>query len=199
MSKVTKNSLRLIGSLVVVLFLAFSCFAAGAENIPITTTIPQQSSLSIAVSKVTGTSWATVPGMLFDNLVYNSTLNIFTAGYYYVVDVGIICNTSAWSVTHLASSITNGTQSLDNNINVTFVRQVDATKGVELSKVSYANSNNKSFAKTQFGETDWLRIYYGLGIGLTTGPDADATGVTPLVAAAGSGAYNGSVSFTLTP
>jgi len=98
---------------------------------------------------------------------------------------------------NLASSITNGTQSLDNNINVTFMRQIDTNNGVELSKVSYANSNNKSFTKTQFaGATDWLRIYYGLASG---NPAEDAPGVSPLVATAGSGAYHGNVDLTLTP
>lgn len=199
----TNKILASINGLAVFLFLISGCFAVAAfgsvETVPLSATIPQQNSLSMSVFKVTGTNWAPATGIDLNALTYDPVKNIFTSSYYFAVEIGIDSNASTWTVTHLRSSISNGTQNLDNNINVSFVKHVISTNldvAPPLSKVSYANSNNLSFTKSQFTAGEYLRVYYGLATG---DPLNDAPGASPLTATKGSGSYSGSVSFTLTP
>jgi len=198
----TNRIFAFINSLTVFLFLISSSFVTAVfgsvETIPILASIPQQNSLSVSVFKVSRTTWASAAGIDFSALTYDSLKNIFTSSYYFAIEIGMDSNALSWTVTHQRSSISNGTQNLDNNINVSFVKHVISTNldvVPPLSKVSYANSNNLSFIKNQFAAGEYLRVYYGLATG---NPAEDASGVSALTATKGSGSYSGSVSFTIT-
>ncbi|MCM8800197.1 MAG: hypothetical protein NC900_05700 [Candidatus Omnitrophica bacterium] len=172
-------------------------FASDSKSYDVKAYVPQLNGLSISISKipVSGGPWQ--PGQSsvdFGTLSFDSTYKIFRANYYYAVDVGINSNTSDWTVTHTPYSVTlvNGTETLDNHINVSFVKQINDTTDQPLSKVSFANSN-KSFTKSQL-LGGWLRIYYGIATG-----SGDNPGVTPIPSTKTFGQYKGSVTITLTP
>jgi hypothetical protein len=115
-------------------------------------------------------------------------------GRYYAVDVYVQDNTGqTWTLTHTRQSLKSGTNTLDNNVNVTFAKQ-GSESGVDLSKVSFANSNNKAYTKTDLGTGNHLRIYYGLATG-----SKDAPGASPIGINQPAGTYTGSVTITLTP
>jgi hypothetical protein len=128
----------------------------------------------------------------FGTLTYDSDYHIFRANAYYAVDVGVGSNAPSWSVSHTPNSVTNGTDNLDNNINVSFVKQLDDTTSSDLVKVSFANSS-KSFSKTLLAG-GWLRIYYGIATG-----SGDNSGVVPITTDKPYGTYQGSAVLTLTP
>lgn len=188
--------LRLItGSLALVLVLAAVSFAADTEYVDVKAYIPQQNGLTVAVSKVEGTTWTDATSIDFGNLVFDADNNIFTADYYYAVDVGINSNAADWTVTHSTSSMVNAYgESLDNNVNVAFMKQVSNTSGSELEKVSYADSDGKAYTKSAL-TGGWLRIYYGVA----TGDGTDAPNTTPIASTTTFGNYQGRVTLTLTP
>ncbi len=194
MFRIIRASLKITLCLLAVSFFN-TCIADEVTNtVIVAADIPQQNGLTITISKVTGTTWAPATNLEFGNLIYDEQNKIFTADSYYAVDVGIDSNAADWTLTHSATSISNDTGNLDNNINVTFVRQQDADNGTELAKLSYTDSKNKTFRKADLSD-GWLRIYYGIA----TGNEKDATGTTPIVAtSASSGPYKGSINVTLT-
>ncbi|MFH0827044.1 MAG: hypothetical protein V1923_04060 [Candidatus Omnitrophota bacterium] len=157
--------------------------------------VPQQNGLTVTVSKVVGTTFTTATSINFGTLVYDTVNKIFTTsdGSYYAVDVGCNSNSADWTVTHTITSLLNGTSNLDGHVNVTFMKQTSSTAGTQISKYSYAASNNKPFTKAQLSG-GWLRVYYGLATGV-----GDATGVTPVPSDKTYGTYSGTVTFTLTP
>lgn len=174
-----------------------TCFAAATQNVNVSAQVPQQSSLTVAISRVVGTTWTTATGIDFGALVFDSVNNVFgtAGGAYYAVDVGVSNNASAWTLTHTGTSITDGVNNLDSNVNVTFMRQTSSTTGTQLDKVTYANSNNKSYTNTQLAG-GWLRIYYGVATGDTT---TDAPGATPVTTEKANGNYAGVVTIQMTP
>jgi len=187
-------------SIILLLFAAVFCFAgsgfcADSSSVEISSYIPLQSSLTVNISKVENNTWTPATGLEFGNLIYDETNKIFTASAYFAVDVEILANGSTWSVVHNCTSISNGVDNLDNNINVSFVHQKDKDTGEEIEKLSYALSNGKALSKSKFPGGGWLRIYYGVFTGETT---KDAPGVTPIVSGNTSGTYKGNINLTLT-
>lgn len=180
---------------VTVFCLADRSFCAESSIVDISSYIPLQSSLTVNISKVENDTWTPAANLEFGNLVYDETNKIFTASAYFAVDVEILANTATWSVVHSCSSLSNGIDTLDNNINVTFVHQKDKDTGEEIEKLSYAASNGKSLSKSKFPGGGWLRIYYGIATGETT---KDAPGVTPIISGNTAGNYKGNINLTLT-
>lgn len=195
MFKMLKHNLKIILCLLALAIPKICLGGEMASSVGLAADVPQQNSLTVTVSKVTGSTWSTATSLEFGNLIYDEKNRIFSAESYYVIDVAINSNSHDWTVTHVATSITNGIESLDNNINVSFLKQQDAGAGTTLVKLSYADSRNKSFKKADLSE-GWLRVYYGLATGDSK---TDAPGTTPVVPKNNAGNYRGNISFTLTP
>ncbi len=156
--------------------------------------IPAASALSVKVFKVVGTAWSPATSIDFANLVFDTQNNIFMGSCYYAVEVGITSNAANWQVKHETTSIVNGAEKLDENINVTFMKQINDKTAAELLKVNFAESNGTVFSKSQL-TGGWLRIYYGIATG-EVGKDApNAKPVGPLKTV---GNYQGTVKITLT-
>lgn len=187
--------------LVAILFLAMTSFAAESKTIDVTAAIDSVSGgLEVTVSKIDADTdeWLQHGSSLpidFGTLTLDTVNHIFTAAYYYAVDIGVNDNTgTVWTVTHTRTDLKkDAANNLNNNVNVTFMKQTTANPaGEELSNVSYANSNNVAYTKTDLSG-GWLRIYYGIADG------SDATGVVPIGTDKPAGTYSGSVTITLTP
>jgi len=187
--------LKTIGSLVIILGLALPGLTQSSKSITISATISPVEDLSVSISRIEGSNWyPNQTSIDFGTLSYDITNNIFRANCYYAVDVGVSGNVSNWIITHSVSSIKNaaGTDSLDNNINVSFNQQLDDTTANEIGYYSYAQSN-RSFNKSQISP-GWLRIYYGIATG-----SGDASGVESITTAKPAGTYTGTITLTLTP
>lgn len=205
-SKMRNRILKVILALVMVASLSTYCYASGAKTINVTANIARLSgALSVNVAPVTyvqgGTDqWAPASPdnpIDFGTLNFNNQYKIFMAPRYYAVDIGIDDNSGAnWVVTHTVQSVRSGGSNLDNNINVTFVKQRDSNNGDQLNYTSLASSNGYQVTKSQISG-GWLRIYYGIATGNTTKPDAP--GVQVIDTNKPSGNYSGSVTITVTP
>jgi len=112
-------------------------------------------------------------------------------GAYYVLDVSVDSNASSWTLTHTRTSLASGSNTLDDNVNVTFYNKTGSSTEALLQKVSFDNSNNVAYTNSTL-TNKWLRIYYGIA----TGSD-DATGVSIIGSSAAAGTYTGSVTLTL--
>ncbi|PIQ89979.1 MAG: hypothetical protein COV72_00260 [Candidatus Omnitrophica bacterium CG11_big_fil_rev_8_21_14_0_20_42_13] len=182
---------------VLTLFLSAATSGMAAQKlIPVSATIQGTSQLNVGISKVDATTQVWTAGqssIAFGTLTFDTTNSIFTAANYYVVDVGVVNNTGAWTLSVGATSITNGTANLDNNINVTVVEQVNSsTEGATLDKISYGASNGKSYSSASIAAGSWIRLYYGIATGL-----ADNPGVTPIGTSKPAGSYSGTITLTL--
>ncbi len=185
-------------------------FAGDSVTKELRANIEAQDGLSITIHNANSSNdeWDPTPvdNIDFGTLTYDSVNGIFLPDHYCVMDVGVLSNAANWTVTHTVnSSFTNGSDNLDHNVVVTFVKteQVDTngdgipdtTSDTKISKLSYANST-QSFTKTQLSG-GWLRVYYGIATG---DPDADEpSDVSPITIDKSSGNYTGSVTITLTP
>lgn len=187
---------KILIALVATMLIASVALAGDTKTVQISATIPTQTTLNVAISKVIGTTFTTAPAVNFGNLVLDTTNNLFKTSdnSYYVVDVGINSNASAWTVTHAIAPIANGSVNLNNNVNVVFTNQQTSSTGVQLAKMSYAASNGKVINKTDITTGGWLRLTYGLATG-----SGDATGVTVIPANQAAGTYSGTVTLTLAP
>jgi len=183
--------------LALVLSLTAICFASDMRVVDVKAYIPQQNGLSVSISRVDAATetWTPASAIDFETLVFDNVNKIFTAKCYYALDVGVTSTNPDWTVTHTATSVINGSESLDNNVNVVFVKQLTNTTYSILTKLSYANSNNQAFTKTQLSG-GWLRIYYGIATGEA---GKDSPGTTPIPGTKTYGNYQGQVTFTLTP
>jgi len=191
---VFKKNFMMIGFLILISGLISSSFAADSQVLAPKAVIPPASALSVSVSKVVGTAWSPATSLDFANLVFDAQNNIFISSSYYAVDVGITSNAATWQVKHETTSIVNGAEKLDENINVTFMKQLSDKDAIELLKVNFAESNGTVFSKSQL-TGGWLRIYYGIATG-EVGKDApNAKPVGPLKTM---GNYQGTVKITLT-
>ncbi|MCQ9208197.1 MAG: hypothetical protein NG712_02330 [Omnitrophica bacterium] len=165
---------------------------------PVTATIATMSELDVTVSRIIGDTWTPdLSSLDFGTLEWDDTDSIFRSqgGRYYAVDAGVVDNTGSWTITHTSSSITNGTDNLDNNINVVFIDEFGNAGDADiLDKLSYADANGQSYTKADFTSGRWLRIYYGLATG-----ENDATGVEVIGVEKSTGTYTGSITLTLTP
>ncbi len=187
--------------------IAGAAFAGATQTIAVTAAVPTVSGgMSLGLSKIdskntastSDDTWAKVPltnGIAFGTLTQDTTYNIFRGRYYYALDIGVLDNTgTAWTITHTIASVKkDATNNLDDNINVTFDKQIDDTTSTNLAKVSFKNSNAKAYTKAALSG-GWLRIYYGLAAG-----QGDNTGVVPIGFDKTAGNYAGSVTITLTP
>ncbi|MDD3275129.1 MAG: hypothetical protein PHN16_05200, partial [Candidatus Omnitrophica bacterium] len=180
--------------LLAVVFCAVNAFAATSQTVNVSATVPTTNGLSVSVHKIIGTVWSEAAAINFGTLEWDSELSMFLPadGEYYALDVKIDNNSGTdWTVSHAHQSLSSGTNNLDNNVNVTFVKVANSDEAESpLEKVSFASSN-KSYAKSTLLNS-WLRIYYGISTG-----SEDATGVTPLGASTVAGTYTGSVTLTL--
>ena len=189
--------LKILGVFVVVLSIAISpCLANDEESLGIEADVPHVSNLDVKISRVVGSSFSDAGSINFNDLTWNNEFNIFLAGSYFAVDVGIDDNAATWTVTHSTTSLVGTTGNLDDHVNVTFVRQTSPTTDEPLSKVSYADSNGQSFTRSQIYPAAWLRIYYGIA----TGEEGqDAPGTTPISADnVIYGTYTGTITLSLT-
>jgi hypothetical protein len=186
----------IVTAIALVIGITAIALAADTKTVNLNATIPSQSTLNVAISKVVGTVFTTATAVNFGTLTLDTVNSIYKTsdGSYYAVDCGVNSNATAWTVTHTITSMANGSANLNGNINVTFMNQQTSSTGVQLAKLSYTASNNRVTNKADITAGGWLRIYYGLGTG-----SGDATGVTPIPATALAGAYAGTVTLTLAP
>lgn len=204
---------------VIVLFVAtVLCFTtvsfavpSGSKTYTISAYVPQQSTgLSVGVSKITpGSPWVTLPAATtaldFGTLVPDNTNKIFRAPYYFAIDVGVVDNTGAnWQLLITKTNIGSSTLNLDENLNVTYAKQIDSLTATPIQKGSFVDPA-PSITKTLLGD-GWLRIYLGVATGKTSlapGDPADTfidnTGVKAIGFNKPYGPYNGSITITLSP
>ena len=206
--------LRVIGVMVLALSVGSLCLAADSTTITVNASIPTQNpQLDVTVSRVipadcTGqndTNWTIDSAVNLGTLIWDTTDSVFRASRYYAVDVAVLDNTPTnWTLTHDATTLSNGTDDLDDNLNVAFEKQLDDTTSLPLAKMSYANSDGRAYSEAVLSG-GWLRIYYGVSNGIAPGdpnPNGcviDAVGVTPITMEKSSGAYSGSITLTVTP
>lgn len=189
-----KKNLMMVGFLILISGLISFSYAADSQVLTPKAVIPPASALSVKVFKIVGDTWTDASSIDFSSLVFNSKYGIFTSACYYAVDVVVNSNAADWQVKHETTAIANGSETLDENINVTFANKKTADWNLELLKVNFAESNGKVFSKNTLAGGQ-LRIYYGLA----TGDKAvDAPNATPVVASKNFGNYKGTVKITLT-
>jgi len=186
---------KVIGLSLIIISFTFICRAESfSKTVNITATIPSMNGLSVGISKIdadTGKWYPNQSSIDFGILHFDDTYKIFRADCYYAVDVGVDTNAASWTIEHNAGTITDGKgHYLDDNINVTFMQQLDDTNANELGRYKYSNST-RSFVKSQISP-GWLRIYYGVATG---NPDDPAEVITMSKPA---GTYTGTITITLT-
>jgi hypothetical protein len=177
---------------------AVSAFSQGytkEEKIDLRARIPQQNGFDVAINRIQGSTWSSRSTVDFGDLYFDNTNNIFLSNYIYAVDLGVTANLLNWSLKHTRTSLANASvgANLDNNINVSFVKQLSSIVDEPLEKVTYQNSDNKIFTKGQLAD-GWLRIYYGIATGEASN---DAPGALPITAAKPAATYTGKVTLTL--
>lgn len=192
---------------VMVLFTATTSFALQTKTITVSASITSQpQAMNVTVTPVNsatdqwGTGSSSQP-ISFGTLTYNSGLGIFLPTNYYAVDIGVVDNSgNVWVLTHQTTSVANGSANLDSNINVTFVKQLTSTSTEWENKLTYGESNNVQYNKTQLAG-GWLRIYYGIATGnkVPANGTVDATNATPITISKPIGTYSGQVTLRLTP
>lgn len=190
-----KNNLTIIWVIILIFGLISISFAGDAQVLTPQAVIPPTSGLSVSIFKVVGTAWT--PGQVsidFGSLVYNMRYNLFMGACYYAMDVHVSSNAVGWQIKHDTTSISNGAETLDENINVAFMKQLGDYDAKEIIKLNFAESNGRIFDKTQLSDA-WLRIYYGLATGE---PGKDAPNAKPVTPTKAFGNYQGTVKITLT-
>lgn len=200
-----KGIVKVMLVIAMVLSMGNLCFAAQTYPITVTAYIPTVAqALSVTMTRIDslGTAapeddqWDPWPSTAVDFGTLDSSYGYFGTPYYYAVDVGVTDNSgTVWTLTHTRTSMQrDATNNLNNNVNVTFMKQTSsASTTTQLSKVSYQNSNNVAYNKTTLAGA-WLRIYYGIATG-----SGDATGVTVIPIDKPAGTYTGTATITLAP
>ncbi|MDD5668742.1 MAG: hypothetical protein PHE58_01745 [Candidatus Omnitrophica bacterium] len=172
------------------------CFAADPKYVDVQAEIPSQDGLSVSISKVQNGTWSTDTKIDFGTLKFDNANKIFTGQWYYAVDVGVNSNAADWTIKHDVSSnvqLVGGTDTLNDNINVTFVKQLSSGTSPELLKCTLTESNGRSYTKSSLSG-GWLRIYYGIATGESA---VDAANVKTIGTDKPSGVYKGQVKITL--
>ncbi len=167
-----------------------------SQDVVIKVTVPEKQGLSIGISKIVGNEWTPVQEITFSDLRYDDENSIFVCGYYYAVDVGVLANTSDWTLSYSATSIVgpNGYK-LDKHINVIFLKQYSDTQSELITKVTYGDALGTMTLSKSDLNGGWLRIYYGLATGDRT---VDAPGAEPITTNVPAGEYSGTITLTLT-
>jgi hypothetical protein len=196
-----KKILMCAMAVAVIAFCSTGAWAATSQTINVSATVPTMTGgLSVTVSSVNGTGtpvFTPATSISFGTLVWDTVNKIFLPANYFAVDIGVTDNSgTAWTITHTRTSLAGNGSNLDSKVNVSFNKQTSSTASTELQKVSYGSSQSIAYTKAQLAG-GWLRIYYGVGTGDPTKPDA--TGVTPIGLDTPAGTYNGTVTITLTP
>jgi len=190
-------------SILFLTLVAVASLGMAATNVRIAATIGDVHQMDVILSKVIGTVFNSVTdltgiGMDFGTLTKDPTFNILRSTAFFALDAFVTSNKTGWTVTHTRTDFVRGggTETLNGNVNVTFVK-VDNTTSTEtqLSSgyVSYQNSNNKVINQADLTNAH-LRIYYGLANG-----SGDAAGVSVITPSQASGLYTGTVTLTLSP
>ena len=188
-----------LGTVVLLLGIVSFCFAA---TIRIAATMGGTHKMNVTLSKVaslggtpTVVTDLTNEGMDFGTLTKDASNNFRSAAYFFV-DAPVISNQTNWTITHTATDFASGSNNLNANTNVTFMK-ADNTTGAETalasnSYISYTTAKTRA-AITQAELTGGrLRIYYGLANG-----SGDAPGVSIITTAKPTGSYQGTVVLTL--
>ncbi len=162
------------------------------RTIHIKVNVPAITQFVVSVHKVNSdNSWSDSNEVDFGLLSFDERNRVFRSSVYYVVDVGVMCNKGRWQLIHEPGSIVgpNG-NTLDFNVNVTFVNMKKGGKEEVIKKLVYARSRQEFSSRVLKG--NWLRVYYGLATGV-----ADAPGAKPVGLGTPSGKYVGSITLTL--
>ncbi len=190
-----KNNVIIIWVIILIFGLIPISFAADAQLLTPKADIPPTSALNVSVSKIVGNTWTTGQSSIdFGTLFYKFEYKSFISACYYAIDVGVSSNALNWQVKHETTSMSNGSETMDENINVVFMKQLDDRNAIELLKVNFAESNGKVFNKSQLTD-GWLRIYYGVATGKA---GDDAPNAKPIGASKTFGNYQGTVKITMT-
>ena len=102
-------------TIVIVASCAGGVWAATSQTVNINASVPLLAgSLSVGVSKITGSTWTSATSISFGTLTWNTTNHIFLADSYFAVDTGVVDNSgTAWTITHTRTSLAgNGSLSL---------------------------------------------------------------------------------------
>ncbi|MGE5196949.1 MAG: hypothetical protein ACM3IL_00360 [Deltaproteobacteria bacterium] len=190
-------------SAITVLTLSLSVFAGDVAHFDVKARIGSTSQLTVNIGHATTANPIPVFGQTavdFGTLALINGSFQPSDGGFGVVDVGVNSNAATWTVTHTVSPVALSgapTTTLNNNINVTFVRQPISTGSPSQLNggfLSYALSNNFPVTNTNLGTGFYLRIFYGIASGTN-----DANGVAVIPATQAVGSYLGTVTLTLTP
>ncbi len=218
-----KTLFKMGAALMMAALFAMPCFAQTTPvNYQVTATVPTQFGLIVSATSIdaNGTPgpsddiWGTpVPNgnVSFGTLTLDTDNMVFISSSYYAVDVAIIANSGWTSLLHSATSVTNGTDNLDNNINVTTIAcsivgtdecATSGTTAIDIQKLSYTSAMSMTVTPVDVDidiAGQWLRIFYGLSSGndpLNPQYD-DNPGVSPVPASQPSGSYTGTITLTL--
>ena len=199
------------GVVILAILMGFSSFfwtRGETKSFVISATVPQATDVDITLSKIDskgtvdstddvwlGQATAMSFGDLTPKTVGEKIILVPKDNVYYAADVGVD-GAGPWTIHHKVSGadfLGEGSDSLGDNIVVTFVKQINDTTAEDLDKCAIKNSNGKSFTSAQL-EGGWLRIYYGIAIG-APGEPSDVKPITPTEVAR---TYTGTVEITLT-
>ncbi len=164
-----------------------------SKTIDISVDIPEQNEIKVVISRVNVSTndWERRSDIDFGNLRFDKTRHIFVSNCYYVVDIGIVSNHGEWMVSHEITPIL-GPQgaSLDRNVSVVFASMEGGREKV-LGRYLYKDSR-RSFHSSEIRDR-WLRIYYGISMGI----DVAGVGVEPITTDKPAGQYSGTISIVL--
>ena len=197
-----KKISKILGVAIILAGFAMSAFSESTISKYITATVPAESGFGVTITQVPAdddwdnASLVTGNTMSFGTLTHNTEHNIFTASHYFAIDVTAYNTGGNFSIAHSTSTITNTTtndgSNLDNNVNVTFVQQLDSLTEGWKNKYSFANSG-RTYTKTENLPEGWLRIYYGIAT------ESDSIlGTDPIGTDKAAGDYRGSIILTFT-
>ncbi len=189
-----KASLKIVTAMAMAVLLAGPCLAQTTLAVDVNVNAVVSLDVTISPISVSDGSWGSpVTSVDFGTLTLDTAVMSYKADNYYAADINISVNTGAWTFTHTTSPVTNGTENLDNHINVTFMQQITDSMALPLAYHSYATSNTFSYVEPS-ALTKWIRIYYSIANGSTDNP-----GVSVIDSLQPAGTYTGTVTLAVTP
>jgi hypothetical protein len=186
--------------LALALVFGMSPLGMAAQNIKITATVGELHQMNVSLLRVTAGGQTPITdlagtGMDFGQLTKNAS-NYLISDAFFIVDAPVTTNHASWNIAHTATDFASGGNTLNGNVNVTFVKVNNATSDeTQLSGgyVSYNTAKSKTILSTDIGNGFRLRIYYGIP-NTNTG---NAGGVAPIPMSQATGTYVGTVTLTL--
>lgn len=196
---ISKKIKRILAISGLILGLGAGQLSYSQTSYQVSATIPAMFGMNVAINRIDSKNtedpkddaWATATGIDFGELSLDPKTSILRAQYYGAVDVGAYNNAGGFTLMHEASPMNGPGGTLDEHVNVIFVKQTSDTESSDLSKNAY-NKSDISYSKDQLSG-GWLRIYYGLASG-----KGDAAGITPVNLEKQLGTYSGTITLTLT-